>query len=290
MPSLSQDEINMLIKDNSMKILTDILQIKNRKSWRQRINMSEIDIKEFNKYPSPDSDYDNFLDLLSKILVLDKTARLTATEMLDHPFFNGYREIIDWCRNIHPPNKKVEVSIDIFSCIERKWATKIAFILYNARNSLTWYRHRIIFQSIDLFDRYLVYLKDEMKNKEKVESEFSGKLMSRSDTHLRYLTCLYMSIKYFSTLTIPVPFSDLLREIDIRETKSDYFQAEEFEKKLLKDIYRFKIYRETVFEACDRLYFKLNENQIRDLLYNYGISSSKENIKLTDLIKEYLKL
>ena len=306
LPNVSQKDIRKVAKNIK---LTKEASPRVRRSWREMIGLrngqiklkskelekiSDIEmermkvdeVEEFNKYPGGEATYDNFLDMLDKILQLDPDKRLTASQALEHPFFIPYKNIIDWSRSNFPPIPKDEPTVDIISCIERKWATKLAFIIYNDKHKFKWYTHRINFQSIDLFDRYLLYL-SQNTIQEKVESEYSGKYMSRYETQLRYVVCLYMSIKYFTTLQAPVSYSDLAT--DEYKTPKAMIEAEEFEKKMLRDVLKFKVYRETVFEVADRFNKKLTELEVRTLLLNYGTSTSISSIKLSDLYLNFMK-
>jgi len=324
------------LTEKEMSYLGDFRTKNKYKSWKQSINLNSQSIANFEKYPettsSSTSSYDNFLDLLNKLLKVFPEERLTATQALAHPFFTPYKEIIEWCRFNYPPEHKIDHMVKIIQCKERKWATNLAFTTFNHRDNLVWYKstvctdstfpeeksynqsqiqdngsirqnykHRIVFQSIDLFDRYLDYLISNSKNQLEnvlVESNYSGKYMTRYDTELRYLVCLYIAIKYFSTLIIPIPFVDLINEIvgfgdnasdkQIYKSKKALLQAEQFEKLLLREVLKFQTYRETVFEMADRENKKLTENNIRDLLLNYGISESKE-MPVLEMFKELSK-
>jgi len=298
-PSPNKDDIKKLSEGKS---LTKDASPRSRKSWKKMINLSKKEIDDFNKYPGDTSTYDNYLDLLENLLLLNPEKRLTATEALNHPFFKPYQNIIDWARKNYPPIPKEEPIVKIIECKERKWATKLAFILFNNRQELEWYRHRILFQSIDMFDRYLNYL--DKQDERKLESDYSGKYLTRYDTHLRYIVCLYMCIKYFTTLSVPVSFAELAT--DEYKTGKALIQAEEFEQKMLRDVLRFKVYRETLYENIDKLVngdiangddkledtndkerIIMDERKIRDLILAYGTMKSRE-IKLSDLLKELI--
>ena len=132
-----------------------------------------------------------------------------------------------------------------------------------------------------MFDRYLIVFgnNNECKN-EKIESEFTGKYLTRYETQLRYVVCLYICIKYFTTLNAPISFEDLATT-EYKTQKAFGLEAEEFEKKMLRDVLVFKIYRETVYECNDRKGVKLTELQVRDILYQYGTSQSLKDVKLS---------
>ncbi len=281
-------------KDPYVKQLTEklIIKFKNKpgknKSWKSQIGLSSKKIDTFNKYPGESATYDNFLDLLSKLLILDPEIRLTATEALKHDFCKPYMNYIKWSRELYPPTPPKEQIIKINKCIERKWAIKLAFIIFNERETLAWYRHRMLFQSIDIFDRYLDYLEKQNKNTEYIETQYAGKYMTRYETQLRYMVCLYVCIKYFTTLLVPISFENLITDEEYKSYKA-MLEAEQFEKKLLKEILVFKVYRETLYEAADRLDLKLNEYQIRDILLAYGTSETIETTP-SKLLSQILKI
>ena len=291
LPSPDSEDICNITKGNKIQLIKESSP-RYRKSWKEMINLCKVDVKDFNKYPGKQASYKNYLDLIEKMLHLNSKDRISAKESLSHDFFKPYSEKINYCRQKFPPESKEEPYISIIECKERKWATKLAFTVFNNRTSLLWYRHRIIFQSIDMFDRYLVYLEKEKEEKEeeyKTETDKCGKYMTRYNTQLRFIVCLYMCIKYFSTLSLPIPFQELTSE-DYKNGQA-LEDAENFEKFMLQYVLRFKVYRETIYEAIDRKEESeiLDDFKIRDLLLSYGTSKGKENIKPSELLNLYLK-
>jgi serine/threonine protein kinase len=281
--SFNESYIKKIVKERKLKIFNR----KNPKNWKELINLSQESIDDFNKYPGDEASYENFLDFLDKLLKINPKERISATKALEHPFFKPYENIIEWSRNNFPPVAKPEPIFSIIDCRERKWAVKLAFITFNGRENLEWYRHRMLFQSIDMFDRYLSYLRNLENYELKVESDYSGKFMTKYQTQLRYIVCLYMCIKYFTALTIPISFDELAT--DDYKTPRALIEAEEFEQKMLRDVLKFKVYRETIYEAADKKGKKLNEHQIRDILLEYGTTSSKDNVTPSLLFEKYFK-
>lgn len=299
MPNLSEGEKTALFvkngennnKKSKIEIGTDyneVINLNNNKTWREKIYLNAEKIGEFDMYPPSGentSTFNNFLNLLEGLLKILPEERLTATQALNHSFFTPYKEIINWCRENYPPCTNSDPIIQIHDCKERKWATRLAFIVFNNRERLHWYKDRIIFQSIDIFDRYLIYLNEQIKNGKKsegTETDYTGKFLSRYDTELKYLVCLYMAIKYFSVLIVPISFKELTTTE--YKTPKALIQAEEFEKFLLRDVLKFRIYRQTVFDICTT---KLSPHNIRDLLHLYGTSTSKQT-QLSLLLEEFL--
>ena len=287
-PDKDKEYIQILTKNKKL------INNKNHKSWKKMINLSKKDIDDFDKYPGDSANYENYLDLIEKILVLNPDKRLTATEALAHPFFKPYQSIIEWCRENYNPVPKEPPILKIIECKERKWATKLAFIVFNDRGNLEWYNHRVLFQSIDMFDRYILFLEKEVsegKREVKLESDYCGKYLARYDTQLRYIVCLYMCIKYFTTLSAPISFTELAT--DEYKTPKAMIEAEDFEQRMLRDVLRFKIYRETLYEAIDKTCDEngqmkiLSERNIRDLILAYGTLKSRE-IGLYELLDELI--
>lgn len=258
---------------------------KYKKSWKELIDLKDVD--EFNKYPGDGATYEEFIDLLDKILKIDPSERLTASQALAHPFFKPYQNIIEWSRGHFPPSIKSEPRLDIIDCIERKWAMQVAFKIFNQRADLKWYKHRILFQSIDMFDRYLVYCEGLENENFKIPSKYNGKYLTREETNLKFRICLYMAIKYFVTLSIPDPYEDIFE--DEYTGESALIEAENFEQELLHKVFRFRVYRETIFEAADRLGMILTEYHIRDALEKYGSMETRTDIAPSDLLKEILE-
>lgn len=272
----STSDISKLIKNRNIKLTRDARPNKH-KSLKELMGLSSEQIKKFNKYPgTKDDNYTNFLDLLSKLLKINPDKRLTATEALDHPFFNPYNDFKKWSRKLRPPVYK-SPKINIIKSTERIWAVNLAFEYYNNSHKCEWYKPRIIFQSIDLFDRYLYYL---YKNK-----DIHDNFMDEESTKLKYIVCIYICIKYFSTLDCPIPFRDLF---DYKITSSQMRKAENFEKKLLR-ILKCNIYRETVYEAADKAGVILSSEQIGKLLHAYGSIESQTNVKPIDLFNKLIK-
>lgn len=280
-PTANPKDINKLSQGTKVKLNNDASP-KQKKSWKQLIDLK--DIKDFNKYPGDGATYDQFIDLLDKILKIDPTERITASQALSHPFFKSYENIIHWSRSHYHPSIKSEPNIKIIDCIERKWAMKEVFNFFNKRGESDWYKNRILFQSIDMFDRYLVYC--EKTGHFKTPSNYNGKYMTRDETNLRYRVCLYISIKYFNTLSVPSSYENIFEEKYI--TSKALIEAEKFEQKLLYETFRFRVYRETIFEAADRIPLTLDEYQVRDIIEKYGGICSKEDITPTQLLQEIL--
>jgi len=286
-PNPSSEDINKLTKGNKIKLTSDASP-RRRLSFQELIGLSNEKIKEFNEYPENGSTFDQFISLLEQILVLDPSKRLTATEILNNTFFDAYRDVIIWSRKEYPPVPSSDDKINIVVCRERAWACKAAFLVFNGRSYLSWYKHQMLFQSIDLFDRYLTFVRTKTV-KRLTEDKDQGRYLTRYETELYYIVCLYIAIKYFTTLHVPISFSELAT--DSYKTDKAMLEAEEFEKKMIGEVLKFAIYRDTCYEKASKILDKaLSETEIRDLLDKYGNIQADTNLLLTDLTKSLINI
>ena len=98
-----------------------------------------------------------------------------------------------------------------------------------------------------------------------------------------------IKIKNIQNRNISIHNYELIYEelvTDNYKTSTALIKAEEFEKKLLKNIFRFHIYRETIYEAADRIDLKLDEYKIRDLLLGYGTHDNITDIDPLSLLNK----
>lgn len=265
---VSEIPSNELIKKMSLGLSSSI---KINKSMQcKRVTLTEflknkIKPQEFDKSFGKLEDY---LDMIEKLLMVDPNRRFDATQCLNHKCFTDFRKYIQEMRMAYPPfdltffNYKIKVS----GRKERQYAIKFALSFYNDRtyNDSTrglcykypWYSHRIIFQSIDIFDRFLEICKDTL---------------SEETVELYYITCLYVSIKYFLTMPLPGTFSSLLpSKYKTCEGYVSYLKiCENFEWYLLATCLKFNIYRPTLYETADFFDIILDEIKVSELLSGF---------------------
>lgn len=229
--------------------------------------------------------FDNFIDLLAHMLAFDSDNRYSATEALDHRFFDAFRPIIDSTRQKHPPEKNPPEILYSINCPERHWGSNIALSVFSHRDGYNWYKDRILFQAIDIFDRYLIYLS---QTKEKITNNNDvniGLFLNKYEANLYFTVCLYVSIKYFLTMEMPISYKDLATKD--YQTKEAMVKAERFESFLIRTVLNYQIYRETVYEVADRNNDELTDNDIKDLLLIFGKVSSYEGITALKLYQLY---
>jgi serine/threonine protein kinase len=203
-----------------------------------------------------------FLEMLVGLLQVDPDNRWTATRCLDSAFFISHASLIDRTREEHPiPH--LEYRRRICPTQAREDGLNVACTLFNQRRETDWYRHRIVFTSIDLYDRYLCYLHDKgMVTCDKMVAE------------IRYLVCLYVAIKYHLSLYTPPSIVSLLLENKSRQILSLPQELGEchrptlhatlaaIEEELLFKVLKFRVYQPTPFCLSRRL----DDGQVKKLL------------------------
>lgn len=219
----------------------------------------------------------HFVDLLSNMICFDPSKRYTSTQCLNHIFFREHIRHINSVRKAYPPRNDEYEKVKCINCNERKWGFELACILFNRRKEFKWYDHRVIFQSIDIFDRYLLYLNPLKKRMEQTDE--NGYFLNKYEARLTFIVCLYIAIKYFPGMTYPVSFIDLVESK--YKTQEAILKAEMIEKFLITKVLNYRIYRDTIYDIFKQ---KLSGKQIRDLLVIVGnIHSLDQDMKLDEL-------
>ena len=265
-----------------------------------KVNQScNVMVKSFTDYFTKDTKekfdknigkLDLFLDLLSKLLEFDSSKRLTAKEALEHKFFDSHQSYINLIRSKYSGTIEPIIPITIKNCIERRWVFENAFKIFRNRLAINWYSHRILFQAIDLFDRYLHVAYP--KRVTMVETKHSGVLHSKHETEYRFFSCLYISIKYFSSLYIPPSFNEFISSIYVNSgySREDYVRLTEvFEKQLVMKMLSYKVYRTTPYEIADSHNITLDDRKVEILLNTYFQFSSHIPITSNVIFDQFLK-
>lgn len=255
-----------------------------RKSFKTQINFNESGKQVFEQQMG--STLDLFCDLLTNMLMFDWETRFTITQCLHHKFFDDHRDLIDGAYNKYSSQKPKEYPYNIKTCIERKWMALAATEVFNNRSELKWYTHRALFQAMDLFDRYLMVMSNTNEiPKYAIESEFKGLIHDKFNTDLRFMTCLYLCIKYFSSIHYPISFESIVTS-QFR-TKDAKLIAEKFEGGFIKNCLEYDIYQPTLYETADDFNDKLTDIEVRDLIILYSMNNSLSGLTPTQVYQYY---
>lgn len=263
-------ELLSKLNRNNIKVNKNI---KPQKKLIDRLNLTKNEIQDFN---SSHGSYEQCIDLIEKMLQLDPDKRLTATEAINHPFFQGYKTYIDLIRSQYPPVAEQNHRLTILKCQERQWGIFLIFSLYNGQNEIPWFHPRIMFQAIDIYDRYLLYIKEQRKY-----------TLTKFQAELYFRTIIYLSIKYFTTTYNQWGFFELVAPIPEYRTPEALKAAEDFELVLIVNILNYQIYRPTLYEFADQKNIVLSPEQIRHLFIFMGEHETCYNIPIDELYEQF---
>jgi len=240
------------------------------KNISEIIFLTEEKKKEFNKTSGSLAD---FSDLIKKLLKFHPEDRFSATEALDHVFFEGFRDEINELRNqLYEPG----ISQEVILCKrpESKFVRNISCKLFKEREDCVWYSHRVIFLAMDIFERYLEFY---LKTNEEV--------MTQLEIWLKFTVCVYLSIKYFTSLTVPPSFSEILPTK--YRSDANKILSEDFERELLTKVLDKGIYRGTLYECSDEFKDVLDDLDVGELLNFYLNYECEKGMNIRELYKVF---
>lgn len=284
---LSDKNYRRYIKNNNWKKirLKPCAKNNNRKNFREQLNLSDEAVRDFEEVCGS---LDTFINLIDQMICFDVEKRYTAEQCINHKFFDEFRELIEETRKYE--SQEDEETINIVQCIERKWACAAAREIYNKRESESvkkWYNDRIIFQALDLYDRYLSEMfKSHQFNENAIESRVKGKLHDKDNAELRFYSCLYLCTKYFTTIDEIGSFKDFVP----KKFQSEKFLiiAHQFEISLVLTGVKYKIYRPTLYEIADHYDNRLDRKDIRNLLFLYMTNPTIQGLTVSKVFEFYI--
>lgn len=252
-----------------------------RRTLRERISFTQAEEAYFFKQSG--HSLDDVISLLQGMLTWDYRRRWSARQCLAHPLFDRYRTEIISIRRQYP--RPPAQCIHLIESPERYWMTEFVMEWFDSPrlHSRPWYRPRIIFQAVDLFDRYcyLLYTGDHPRHYQ-LDTPYGtiGECFyDRFGTRLRFIACVYICYKYFLTLRGASSFSEVMMDLDPTLSSNDLLPvAETFEIELLTHMFPLGLYRPTVYEAPDYLSKYLEPSDYLPLmkmyLYDEGVNGS----------------
>ena len=157
----------------------------------------------------PDNQKADLQDILFSMLAFNPTKRPTASQLLEHRIFASQREHIERVRSSHLITRQIPNFLVINHQCRRAGMDMVCKIFLNDRRK-TWYRHIILFHTIEVFDRVI----------HSAYNHYGSDLIHKMPPHLatlNFLTCLYFMVKYFTTFSPTVAFSEISQEYSTSE-------------------------------------------------------------------------
>jgi serine/threonine protein kinase len=295
----------------------------NRKTFREVMDLKYEEIENFrneNEFKLQNNgSFNQFLDLLSKMLDINPAKRITIAGAISHEFFSGYYSLVSTVRRTIPPTPPQPNNVQIIQTEERKkFVKKIQKSLkMNKQIEYRWLNNYfIIFHSIEIFDRYNNYILNqeyieetprEIPSFRSIPSErcltnFTPSVGSKYEKlsytddpkrNFNLICCviIYMVLKYFSEEHVGEIYTfqnviDLIFDSQEKISVEEYERCKNFEYKLIKNILQFKIFNLSPYEA----YLEKNGNKhLLYLLITYMYLSSGTYSPRT-IYNKYVKL
>lgn len=156
--------------------------------------------------------------------------------------------------------------LNLLSLPERLEANKLALSIYAEREDYYWVTPRILFQALTIFNRYLSYV---FSNHPQGFKE-NGRYHSSRGVNLRFIACLYLSLKYFSSFSRVKSLFKLLPKFLQNYSKEEVCSLiEEFERFLVFNVCQREIYFPTPYEAADEFNYIIKKEELYSLLVYY---------------------
>lgn len=227
--------------------------------------LEKINKEEFNKSPGSLSRLKKVLRLM---LSVDPEKRISVTDALNMRFFDFARDLIEEKRKQFGivdgkwENKPI-LKFVYKKCEERDYLFTVVSEFYNNFSNKEWYKDRVLFLAIDIYDRYLL-----QKDTDKYDKTL---------TELHFLSCFYLSYKYFNLMGASFSIKMLFLKKQRHLYDEYYTYLLNFEKNLIENVCKYEIYRDTLYTELEK---KPNEKNIADILKLYQKMNSGSDLNL----------
>lgn len=254
------------------------------------MHMTPRVISELSSYPSrlmfplfPDIDsfnsvygsYPDFIDMIFGMLAFDPTKRLSATEALNHRFFDSMRGLINAVRCTYPPGANYPEILDFSPCRYRIVACRLIWDeIVNVPSRPFWFTWHKIFFALDIFDRYNA-CPGEFKTL--IQKQYGDPdLVSRFEI----VSALYLSHKYLNHSDLTTSsFERFSMSYLSMSGKMETWLQGIFEAYVIR-AFSGHIYRPTLLHAADRFGVEpMTDMDLKELFVFYsGLTSKTQNI------------
>ena len=227
-----------------LSIFSEKTRSNNPTSIRQWLMNSESYIQQFNTSSIP-GNYDHFVNLLENMLTSDPKRRWSITKCINHPFFDGQRDLINETRSEFGINTDGVWILEPTPTLRyrsgspaRKLGLQWFLKIYECRDQLpirNWYTPQIFFHALEMFDRYI---------------EISSiDTATNIDVIVWVDAFLFMTSKYFRILVREFGvdmFAIGIMNEDIGVFKKRVYA---FEEKIVREVFKFEIFHPTIWEV-----------------------------------------
>jgi len=236
-------------------------------SMKQRLNCPESLISQFNSGKIGNrpnfGNFDQFVSVLDKMLMINPESRSSVSQILNMPFFDGYRDMINGTRTSFGINSEGQwilkplATLNYIQTKVRERGMKWFQLIYSNRMNApvcNWYSHRILFHAMEMFDRYCLTINPDDKTPE-------------SDIVIWVNTFLFISSKYFRVMVGEIGLDNYCIGIHPEEFGIFRNRVHQFEEEVIQSVFKIKIYMPTFYETVDEF---LTETSVYYLVKLYA--------------------
>nr|QBK84601.1 MAG: putative serine/threonine protein kinase [Pithovirus LCDPAC01] len=251
-------ELDTLCKDFASRTKVQLQIPQNLPNVKTILNLPFSEILRFNKVPG--GTFDEFLDLLAKTLKVPPIKRLSSTDVVNHPFFSSYKNLIGLSRLKSGINKygmwttkprQITIVSDKYYQERTICIGEILSIFdLDMKRSKRCFSNVCLFHALDMTDRYFVKI---------------NTLKHRPNPSLYGFIFLVISAKYFTLYVDELNVKRIYQEYSRNWIMSEINKAE---KHIIIDIFEGNIIRESYTELINNAhpYTEVELSLLRDYI------------------------
>lgn len=213
-----------------------------------------------------------FWDFLLSLLCFDPRQRASASEAIEHGWMKPHLPYCRQVRSQHRPRERQYPPYCVSQDEMRGWMTVMVMEVWHSRRRHGWYQDQILFHSLAVMDRAIVHGL-EMADLDpsapynggvQTSAERGRERVTRRKVELIYLTCLYMAVKYYTTLQVATSFANVAGRN--YGDSSSLKLVRKYEKWIMSDVICYDYYHPTPYDLLCRLESPAEE-EIYSLLF-----------------------
>lgn len=173
--------------------------------------------------------------LLNGMLMFDQRLRLTARELLDHPYLSDKsRKLVSRVTRVTPSVESPVTRLMVM----REHSKNMMLDTYVRHSRLPWYKDKVLFSAITMYDRALSVI---------VEAN-PDVVITEMESQTQFRTCLYISAKYYSvTLDCNLLYEDFPFKEVAYSTRE---RAGEMERYIAEEVLRGHVYYMSIYDSA----------------------------------------
>lgn len=254
--------------------------IKDDKVTKEMNKLPPQEIRFFDSLPGPK--WSQLIQLINDCLQFDPHKRPTINDILSRPEFSIYSPHVNELHKYFPRYNLI-TNLKMCDTTVRTNVLKKLIAVYPSICKEQWFRMRSLFMTVDIFDRYLAFNKEQAEKKKE-------NLVDEANAVFVLAICFYLSINFHAITNMPLRMKDINKKIvgsEIENLEQTSLAVAEY---ILHNVARpGDIYHRTVYEMADEDKIVLTDDQGFDLLKFYCSNSKYEGKTVRDIYQDWKK-